>query len=180
MQSRQKTTANVDDITASSNIEDSDSAVEVTKVEEQLENTAQAVEAEVESKRLPEQASAEREKIPVEQGVEKARNSRVPVENPKAEESLATDQNWIRLEGVFPNKEFSLCGYDSFTASPVRDTAELLLVSDDRDIPGQTFPRLKWKIQAEQPVELFEGCSAIFSYNNLAGGARIHMKVKGE
>ena len=62
----------------------------------------------------------------------------------------------------------------------MRNSDQLLLLSDDRDIPGQKFPRLRWKVQAEQAVELFEGCSAIFSYNNLAGGERIYIRVKGE
>ena len=104
----------------------------------------------------------------------------VPIERPKAQENIDVGQNWYRLDGVFPNSEFSLCGYDSFTASPVRNSDQLLLLSDDRDIPGQKFPRLRWKVQAEQAVELFEGCSAIFSYNNLAGGERIYIRVKGE
>lgn len=112
--------------------------------------------------------------------VEPERESEVPVGNSRPEENVVIDQSWTGLDGVFANEKFSLCGYDSFTISPVRNSDELLLLSDDREIPGQTFPRLRWRIKAEQPVELFDGCSAVFSYNNLAGGERIHMKVKGE
>lgn len=96
------------------------------------------------------------------------------------EEGMDSEQSWNYLVSVFPDSKFSLCGYHSFTAAPVRSTGDLLIDSDDRDIPGQTFPRLKWRVKADEPFELFEGCSAVFSYESLAGGERIHVKVKGE
>ena len=93
---------------------------------------------------------------------------------------VAAPDQWNLEDSVFPGEKFSLCGYDSFTASPIRDGEKLLVRSDDRSIPGQTYPRLRWQVPAGKPAELFAGCNAMFEYVSSAGGERIYIKKKGE